>query len=60
MGMSGAVKKATEKQTAAPTKHAPKPISLKERDDSHARGREYEIQYVPVPSGESKVSFLLV
>lgn len=28
IGMSGAVKKATEKQTAAPNKHAPKPINL--------------------------------
>ena len=28
MGMSGAVKKATKKQTAAPNRHAPKPINL--------------------------------
>ena len=28
IGMSGAVRKATKKQTAAPNKHAPKPINL--------------------------------
>jgi hypothetical protein len=28
IGMSGAVKNATKKQTAAPNKHAPKPINL--------------------------------
>jgi len=28
IGMSGAVAKATKKQTAAPNKHAPKPINL--------------------------------
>jgi len=28
MGISGAVAKATKKQTAAPNKHAPKPINL--------------------------------
>ena len=32
MGMSGAVAKATKKQTAAPNKHAPKPINLGEGD----------------------------
>jgi hypothetical protein len=32
MGMSGAVAKATKKQTAAPSKHAPKPINLDEGD----------------------------
>jgi hypothetical protein len=30
MGMSGAVKKATKKQTEAPNKHAPKPINLEQ------------------------------
>lgn len=39
IGMSGAVRKATEKQTAAPSKQAPKPINLEnggvdERGDS--------------------------
>jgi len=29
-GMSGAVKNATKKQTAAPNKHAPKPINLEQ------------------------------
>jgi hypothetical protein len=28
IGMSGAVRKATKKQTAAPSKHATKPINL--------------------------------
>lgn len=43
IGMSGAVRKATEKQTAAPNKHAPKPINLGKGDDLHEkRGHDVE------------------
>jgi hypothetical protein len=61
--MSGAVKNATKKQTAAPNKHAPKPINLEDAwsDDSHARRKGDRIErYVPVPSRKSKIGFLLV
>lgn len=46
IGMSGAVRKATKKQTAAPNKHAPKPNNLSHLERAKYASSSFDLSLV--------------